>query len=197
MVIGTSSAFREEMLRRYFSGAFENFVTIPPDVNEKEYRADDPVKMTEEIARAKMKAVLEKVKRLLPAEAAHGVVVTFDQVAVKDGEIREKPISKEENREFLASYSGSSVKTVSTYIVYSLDTTVMAVGHQETETFFSPFGNDVIDRIIERGASMNAAGGFVVEDPDLSQHVLRVSGTLDGVRGMDPALVGSLLVNVE
>ncbi|KAH9578674.1 Maf-like protein [Trypanosoma melophagium] len=197
MIIGTSSSFREEMLRRHFSGAFANFITIPPDIDEKAYRSDDPIMLTEQIARAKMKAVMEKLKFVPPFETKHGVVLTFDQVAVKDGKIREKPVSREQNKEFLASYSNSSVKTVSTYVVYSLDTHNTAVGHQETETFFSSFGNDVIDRVIERGASMSSAGGFVVEDPDLSQYVVLFSGTLDGVRGMDPVVVARLLLDVE
>ncbi|KEG12989.1 MAF-like septum formation protein [Trypanosoma grayi] len=196
MVIGTSSAFRAKNLRRHFGDVFQEFLLLPPDIDEKAYRASDPYTLTELIARAKVQAVLEKLKDTQPP-VTHGVVVAFDQVAVKDGEIREKPVSVQENKAFLSSYSGSSVRTVAAYVVCALDTGKILVEHQDTETFFSPFGEDVVDAIIARGASMNAAGGFVVEDEDLSRYVVRVVGTFDGVCGMDPDVMARLLKQIQ
>ncbi|KAG8347611.1 MAF-like septum formation protein [Trypanosoma vivax] len=195
MVIGTSSRFRIETLRCHFTSVFQKFVVLPPDIDEKAHSAPDPFEMTERIARAKIHAVLEKLKCSHPtALSSPGtVVVTSDQVVVKDSEVREKPVSVEENRAFLSSYSNSSVRTVAAYAVCLASTGKVLVGHDETETFFGEFGSDVVERVINRGVSAHCAGGLVVEDEELSQFVLRVVGTLDGVRGMACQVVDRLL----
>ncbi|CBH18480.1 septum formation protein MAF homologue, putative [Trypanosoma equiperdum] len=193
MIIGTSSAFRANVLREHFGDRFRNFVLLPPDIDEKAYRAADPFELTESIARAKMKAVLEKARQHSPPISGPAIALTFDQVVVKGDEVREKPLSTEQCRSFIASYSGGGVRTVATYALCVVGTENVLVAHNETETFFSKFGDDIVERTLERGACMNSAGGLVVEDEDMSRHVVRIVGTSYGVRGMEPAVVEKLL----
>ncbi|EAN96881.1 hypothetical protein, conserved [Trypanosoma cruzi] len=192
MVIGTSSRRRADILVEHFTGAYKEFITISPEIDEKEWRSTDPFDLTKVIARAKLQAVLEKLKDMHPAPK-HGVVVTFDQVVVKDGEIREKPTSVEEAKKFIASYSNSSVRTVAAYVVYIIDSGKIKVGEKETVTYFSAYNDDVINRVLARGVCMNTAGAFVVEDEDISCHVVRNLGTLEAVQGVDPAALELLI----
>ncbi|RNF13013.1 septum formation protein [Trypanosoma conorhini] len=193
MVIGTSSARRVELLKSHFAGGVHReFIALPPDIDEKAWRSPDPFELTKLIARAKMQAVLEKLKDAHP-HLKHGVVVTFDQVVVKDGEVREKPESAEEARRFLKSYSNSHVGTVAAYVVYSLDTGKLTVGENETDTYFSAYGDDVVERVLARGACMHTAGAFVVEDEDISRHVVRNVGTFEAVQGVDPIVLERLM----
>nr|CCC95942.1 unnamed protein product [Trypanosoma congolense IL3000] len=193
MIIGTSSAFRADVLRRHFGHAFQRFVVVHPDIDEKAYRAPDAVQLTELIARAKMKAVLEKIKQQSMPLEGEAVAITCDQVVVKDNEIREKPISVQEAREFITSYSGGSAKTVACYAVAAVGGETVLVGHYETETSFSEFDSDVVERVIARQKCMNTAGALMVEDEDLTQYVTRIVGTLDGVRGVEPVVIERLL----
>ncbi|RNF11543.1 septum formation protein [Trypanosoma rangeli] len=192
MVIGTSSTVRAKLLQNYFSDVYQEFLKLSPDIDEKAWRSPDPFELTRLVACAKMRAVLEKLKHTHP-HLKHGVVVTFDQVVVKDGEIREKPESVEEARGYLKSYSNSNVRTVAAYAVCSLDTGKMKVGEHETDTYFSAYDDDVVERVLARGACMHTAGAFVVEDEDISRYVVRNVGTLEAVQGVDPVALEHLM----
>mmetsp|Transcript_8077 Transcript_8077/g.12216 ORF Transcript_8077/g.12216 Transcript_8077/m.12216 type:complete len:152 (+) Transcript_8077:42-497(+) len=138
--------------------------------------------------------------------------ITSDQVSVysseKVREIREKPVSKEENRQFLRSYSDSVIETCGTVCVHRVDfeleeqvpieptTNLKNFEKDINRVYFSSIPETVIDRVVSRGVSMHSSGGFVVEDPDLSKCVKRIDGCIGGVMGLNPFLLKKMIIEI-
>ena len=109
LVLGTSSQFR----RKLFQESFSEFILkdekidqfISPDIDEKAIRDSDSEKLCQKIAVAKCDAILKEYEGKLPKDS---IILTFDQVVVCDGELREKPVDESEARKFLKSYSEGS-----------------------------------------------------------------------------------------
>lgn len=96
-------------------------------INEKSIRDSDPKQLTMKLASAKMDVIYivqPDVQRVLEKnEGLHNMIwITADQVAYKDGTIREKPTSKKECYEYLQSYAYSNVQFYSAICVYSTET---------------------------------------------------------------------------
>ena len=106
LILGTSSQFR----RKFFQESFSEFILkdekidqfISPDIDEKAIRDSDSEKLCQKIAVAKCDAILKEYEGKLPNNS---IILTFDQVVVCDGELREKPVDESEARKFLKSYS--------------------------------------------------------------------------------------------
>ncbi|EPY25237.1 septum formation protein [Strigomonas culicis] len=214
MIIGTSATRRREIAMLHFGDAYE-LVFVSPDIDEKALRDSDPYKLTEVIARAKMDAVLDQVRggesegtakrpqvdgkdlAVCLQERRRCVAVTFDQVVVWRGEIREKPESKEESLHFLATYSNSSLDTVQTTCLYDFDTQKWVTVPTKTTTYYRELTPERIQRVADKGHVMHAAGGFTVEDADMLACMIKIEpGTQEEVQGFSVAAVSHLLKEV-
>lgn len=106
IILGSSSRFRQEML----SQMGYQFSIVSPDIDEKAIRDADPHKLVMAIALAKAEAILSKIQEPV-------IVITADQVVTFKGEIREKPTSEKEARNFLSSYGESPIETINAVVV--------------------------------------------------------------------------------
>ena len=108
LILGTSSQFRRKFFQENFSeflisdGKFEQFIS--PDIDEKAIRDSDYEKLCQKIAIAKCDAILKDYQEKLPQDS---IILTFDQVVVCKGQLREKPVDEAQARKFLKSYSGN------------------------------------------------------------------------------------------
>ncbi|CAM9694546.1 unnamed protein product [Ectocarpus fasciculatus] len=194
IVLGSSSGYR----RRIMDSLGWEFSTASPDVDEKAIRDPDPRKMCAEIARAKARALAERLDK--PA-----VLITADQVCLFDEghgrgeEVREKPESVEEAKAFLRSYSCRSVKTLSALCVTNLDTGRAAEGVHESTVSWREISPAVVDDVIARGnvmgstREMEKAGGFALEEPGLRSLVEKIEGSVDSVLGLPVDLLCTLV----
>jgi septum formation protein len=93
LILGSSSKFRQRLLREL---GYLDFEIMVPDIDEKAVTVavmrshSPPDQLVLAIARAKA----EKLKSILGKEA-DAILITCDQVVVYQGQIREKPESKE------------------------------------------------------------------------------------------------------
>lgn len=189
-VVGSSSFGRLSVLRDFLGSRFR-LVSVPPDIDEKAIRDDSPERLTELISAAKLDAVLAKAPREVLDSAQF--VLTSDQVAVFEGEIREKPVDAAQNYAFLVDYRNRSIATVATTFLLHVPSGRRASAVHHTRTHFGDIPDAVIERLIARGSSLQSAGGFVVEDEDLSKCVRAVEGGIEGVRGVHPPQVEELM----
>src|SRR5688572_5143829 len=93
LILGSSSQWRRKVLE----STGRPFEVMSPDIDEKAIRHADPRIMTVNIALAKAAA-------LLPRITVPSILITTDQVAVFDGQVREKPRDGNEARRWLADY---------------------------------------------------------------------------------------------
>nr|GEW15247.1 maf-like protein isoform X1 [Tanacetum cinerariifolium] len=127
-------------------------------------------------------------------ENAHPtLLITADTVVVYEGTIREKPSSKEEARHFVKGYSGGCAIVVGSVVVTNLTTGIKKRGWDRSEVYFHDIPDEIIDKLVDDGVTLNVAGGLMLEHPLTAPFVDTVIGTADGVMGLSKSLTEKLL----
>jgi septum formation protein len=166
------------------------FEVLNPDIDEKSIRDTNPAELVLKIARAKSKALLDKIK-------SDDILISSDQVTVYENEIREKPINYEEAEKYLRSYSNSSVATYTSLVVYNKATQKTVEGVDIAKVYFDQISDSDIKKLLERESILRCAGGFSVHDPVLEKHIQKIEGEIDSIAGLPPTLLKKLLKEVE
>jgi septum formation protein len=182
LILGSSSIWRRRVMMKL--GA--PFDVISPDIDEKAIRHPDPFDLTHAIAIAKAEALMGTLDG--PA-----LIVTCDQVAVFAGEVREKPESADQAREWLRSYRGKTVQTVTAVVVTDVAALVQTFGVDVASVAYGAITEAAIESAIARGDVLNSCGAFTVDDPDLGRYVEGIEGEKESIEGLPLDLTRSLL----
>ncbi|CAL5349268.1 unnamed protein product [Camellia sinensis] len=193
IILGSSSVARRKVLAELGY----DFTIMSADIDEKSIRKEKPEELVMALAEAKAEAITPKLpigdyKR----DAEPSVLITCDQVVVCEGMIREKPLSKEEARQFIKGYSGGNTATVSSVLVTNLKTGLRKGDWDKVEIHFHSIPDQVIDNLIEEGIVLNVAGGLLIEHPLILPYIKEVVGTIDSVMGLPKTLVERLIMEV-
>ena len=179
VILGSSSLMRKKILE----SVFDDITIIKPDIDEKKIRSFDPYKLPKMITKQK---TLEVTRKLIDEDLHNNVhiLITSDQIAIFNNEIREKPIDKDQAFNFLKSYSNNEVTTVSSIFVTNLNT-----GKQMDKTIvgkvkWKEISEEKINKVIDKGVIYNACGGFSIEDEDLKSCILAIEGGEDNIKGL-------------
>lgn len=215
VVLATSSKFRQKLFADHFPDV--QFTAESPSIDEKAIAVDgarhllDPHALTLSIAHAKAHALVtrllsSKASTSVPQSSRPLVILTFDQVVVCHGHIREKPESVEQCRQFLQSYSVNPLQTVTAIVVTIIDHPPSdwesgqelppprkVDGVDIATQHFRDIPDPVVDQLIAKGEVMQCAGGITVEDPLLEPYLLHRDGTLDSIMGLPVDLLRKLL----
>ena len=151
-------------------------------IDEKRIRDDDPKKLTMKLAEAKLEAILKK------SSFSNAIIITGDQVAVKDGVIREKPVNKAQCYSYLESYSNSDVDLYSSVCIYNTETKKRYVDCDVSTIKFLTIPSEVQDHLIKKGDVMYTCGGITVENPEL-QKCISCMDEMDRIMGMPLQLI--------
>ncbi|KAK4276581.1 hypothetical protein QN277_014711 [Acacia crassicarpa] len=190
IILGSSSTARRKILAEMGY----QFTTMTADIDEKSIRKETPEELVMALAEAKAEAILKR----LPVDdhrkdAEPTLLITSDQVVVYEGVIREKPSNKEEARKFLKDYSGKHAATVGSVLVTNLKTRFRKGGWDRVEIYFNEIPDQIIEKLIDEGVTLNVAGGLIIEHPLILPLVKQVVGTTDSVMGLPKALTENLL----
>ncbi|XP_077241620.1 uncharacterized protein LOC143882102 isoform X2 [Tasmannia lanceolata] len=170
------------------------FTIMTADIDEKEIRRDKPDELVMVLAEAKADAIISRLRTIdYKMDAEPTLLITADIVVVHEGEIKEKPSSKEEARQFIKGYSGGHVSTVGSVLVTNLKTGTRRGGTDTVEVYFHDIPDEVIDNMIEEGVVLNVAGGLLLEHPLTLPFVEAVVGAADSVMGLSKALTEKLI----
>lgn len=218
IILGSSSVARRKILGDM---GFE-FTTMSADIDERAIRKEKPEDLVMALAEAKADAIVERLRNsenrandpkptlVVAADTVENVqpklhnkgdeepvlLITFDQVVVYEGVIREKPSSKEEAREFIKGYSGGHAATVSSVLVTNLSTGSRKGDWDRVEIHFHDIPEHIIHSLLEEGIVLNVAGGLIIEHPMILPYVKEVVGGTDSVMGLPKELTKRLLKEV-
>lgn len=157
------------------------FEIMNPDINESTIRFDDPKELTLAIAHAKATALLPKIG--VPA-----ILITADLVVVYNGEIREKPGSKKEAREFLKSYGKHPVETVTAVVVTNTETRKRKEGVDIAQVWLGSLPEEFIEEMMKNPRTFSGAGGFDINDPKIQKYIERIEGESGSIEGLPETL---------
>lgn len=186
IILGSRSFGRKQILER----AEYRFEVIPADIDEKAIRSKDYEELPLLLARAKAHVLLEKIRD-------PSLLITSDQIVVCNNQLREKPESEDQAREYLKSYAHFPAQTNTAVVVTNTATGAQAEGLDIAKVFFNPIPDKVIDELIFKTKLMHTAGGFIVEDPLFSPYIHHIEGEKDSITGLPLILTQKLISQVK
>ncbi len=186
LILGSQSTSR----KLAFEEAGFEFSVMSADIDEKAIRDDNFVRLPERIAIAKAEALLPRIDRA-------AILITADQVVVCNGELREKPESEQQARDYLRSYDKYPAQTNSAVVATNTETGKMAGGVDIALTFFRSIPDEVIEQGIRENIVMNTAGAFLIEHELLKPYIDRIDGSPDSVMGLPLELTTLLIERVS
>ncbi|KAK4722950.1 hypothetical protein R3W88_013183 [Solanum pinnatisectum] len=221
LILGSSSTARKKILG--YMGY--EFTTMSADIDEKAIRKEKPEDLVMALAEAKADAIISKFRKteylekdvnptiLVAADTAEAIIprvsigesegdaeptllITCDQVVVYEGVVREKPSSEAEARQFMKDYANGHAATVSSVLVTNLATGSRRGEWDKVEIYFHDIPDQVIDKLIEEGIVLYAAGGLIIEHPLVLPYIKEVVGSTDSVMGLPKALTERLIKEV-
>ncbi|XP_057424673.1 uncharacterized protein LOC130718175 isoform X2 [Lotus japonicus] len=191
IILGSSSVARRKIL----SEMGYQFTLMTADIDEKSIRKETPEELVMALAEAKANAIISKLQTTgnLNSVDEPTILIAADTVVVYEGVVREKPSSKEEARQFLKDYSGRHAATVGSVLVTNLKTGLRKGDSDRVEIYFNEIPDEIIDRLVDEGITLNVAGGLLIEHPLILPFVKEVVGTTDSVMGLPKSLTEKLL----
>ncbi|OIT36426.1 PREDICTED: maf-like protein DDB_G0281937 isoform X1 [Nicotiana attenuata] len=221
LILGSSSTARRKIL----ADMGYQFTTMSADIDEKAIRKEKPEDLVMALAEAKADAIISKFRNtenlekdsnptlLVAADTAEAIIprvsigesegdaeptllITCDQVVVYEGMVREKPSSEAEARQFMKDYANGHAATVSSVLVTNLVTGCRRGEWDKVEIYFHDIPDQVIDKLIEEGIVLYAAGGLIIEHPLILPCIKEVVGSTDSVMGLPKALTERLIKEV-
>ncbi|CAN6909372.1 unnamed protein product [Brassica oleracea var. botrytis] len=174
-----------------------DFTIVTADIDEKAIRRDNPQDLVVALAQAKADEIISKLggQSQFAQDPLPTLLITADTVIVYKGVIREKPISKEEARQFIKGYSGSHGSVVGSVIVSNLKTGVQRAGWDKAEVYFHEIPAKVIDDLIDDSITFKVAGGLTLEHPLISPFIDTVVGGVDTVMGLPKELTEKFITD--
>ncbi|XP_060199690.1 uncharacterized protein LOC132628025 isoform X4 [Lycium barbarum] len=207
LILGSSSTARRKIL----ADMGYHFTTMSADIDEKAIRKEKPEDLVMALAEAKAEAIIPRVSiGESEGDAEPTLLITCDQVVVYEGVVREKPSSEAEARQFMKDYANGHAATVSSVLVTNLVTgsrrgewdkveVPLLISSQYSisrQIYFHDIPDQVIDKLIEEGIVLYAAGGLIIEHPLILPYVKEVVGSTDSVMGLPKALTERLIKEV-
>ncbi|QHO05097.1 Maf-like protein [Arachis hypogaea] len=191
IILGSSSVARRKIL----SEMGYEFTKMTADIDEKSIRKETPEELVMALAEAKANAIISKLQTTSNQERVDEsmILIAADTVVVYDGVVREKPSSKEEAQQFLKDYSGGHAATVSSVLVTNLKTGFRKGEWDRVDIYFNEIPNEIIEKLVDEGVTLNVAGGLLIEHPSILPFVREVVGTTDSVMGLPKAVTERLL----
>jgi septum formation protein len=124
------------------------------------------------------------------------LILTADQIVLFEQQIREKPESEQQAREYLESYSEKSVSTVSAVVITHYPSGIQSSGFDIASINWNLLPSDVIAEVVAEREIFSCAGGFRIEDPLLQPFIHSIDGSFDSVLGLPVKLVINLVAEV-
>jgi septum formation protein len=188
VILGSSSKWRRKVLTQ---AGCRTVDALDPAIDEKAIRKPSAEELVLAISNAKADALMVRIDREGMSES---FLICTDQVALCDGEIREKPESEAQAREYIHSYSeeGKPVETCSGVVVVDVLSGHREQGVHYNKVYFNRIPPSSVDEIVGGDVVYTCCGGFSVDWPVMSKFVSSISGGTDGVMGMPLGLLEEL-----
>jgi septum formation protein len=182
IILGSSSPRRKKIMEDV---GFD-FEIVTADIDEEAIRTGDYKQLPLLIARGKMEAVKKKVQ-------GDCIIVCADTIVVCNGELREKPKSDEQMREWLESYAKYP------FVVYTgivVSNTKTGATHETIETgtiVLKPLPEELIQQLLKRDDFKSGSGAIIFDDPILHPYIKEYTNDKDILMGLSTRVVRNFI----
>lgn len=187
LILASKSPRRIEILK----SLGYKFEIIPAVKDEIVDFALEKSEMVERTAENKAREIIENY----PKKVFNAGVIGMDTVVVLNGEVLQKPSSKQNQREMLKKLSGAYHEVYTGYCLFVLDEkceiTDKICGAEKSRVLFNDLSDKKIENYIESELGLDKAGGYGIQDEfDL---VKSVEGSVFNVIGFPKELFENIL----
>ncbi|MFM2415130.1 MAG: hypothetical protein RI911_823 [Candidatus Parcubacteria bacterium] len=185
IVLGSQSPRRKKLLNE----AGYVIEVLPAHFDEASIRHNDPVTLTQSLARAKNETLKQRV-------SGAPIIITADTVVVFEGDIFEKASSEREAYEWISQYQGKSIRVVTSHMIYDMQTDNHYEHTSHADILFHQIPEDTRLQLALNAYNASVAGGFHMSDPLLRPYVT-FTGSESVILGLDIGWVQSILISIE
>lgn len=178
IILGSSSPRRKHIME----DLGYDFEIVTADIDEEAIRTDDYHNLPLLIARAKFQAVKQKVK-------GPCVIVCADTVTVCNGELREKPKSDEQMREWLESYATYPLDVHTGIVVGDTETGEVREAIESGTLTFKPLPEELIQHLLTRDDFKGGSGGIIFDTPEMHPYLVSYTNDKDILMGLSGRVV--------
>ncbi|KAL3154241.1 hypothetical protein ABBQ32_013741 [Trebouxia sp. C0010 RCD-2024] len=185
IILGSSSYSRQGIMKELAQDYGFAYETVTADIDEQALgdRTADPAALVTLLAQAKAEAICKSMKSRT-ALPVTGFLLTCDQVVICQDKIREKPISSDQAKAFIASYSQHPAGTIGSTLCTDLESGQSFGAVDRTWTYFSQIPEEVVQHLVTEGTVMKCAGALMIENPLLEPFITCFDGTKDAIMGL-------------
>lgn len=162
---------------------------MPADIDERAIRSDNPDRLVALLARAKADAIL-------PHITSPAILITADLVVIWNGQIREKPTTPEEARQFLKECSQAKNVCIAGVSVVNCQTKVRREGIDRASVWLNPIPESLIEELVASGDTYGWGGGFEISDLRMRPFVSCIEGETETIMGLPKTLTEKLIREV-
>ena len=183
IILATTSPYRIEAFK--FLGI--DFESQPSNVDESQLERNNPEELVKELSKLKAEAVAENHN--------DAIIVGFDSVGYLNGQILEKPKSKEEAFNRLKSLSGNKHQFYTGIYIVNTDSGKAISRVIKTEMFMRKISNDEINKYLNQDSSYNTyALGYDPLGNYSSTFIEKIEGSYNNfTRGIPLELIPEIL----
>lgn len=174
IVLGSQSVWRRTMLDQ---AGIHSYEVMPADIDEKSIRDTDPYALVLRLAHAKADALIPRCEK-------DTILITSDQVIMCNGEVIEKPSSREELYHFFELYAQYPVIPISSVVVTDIQSEKRLEAVREGKILFSPFTTEEIEVLASEEMTYRCAGGLLLEHEIAKKHIISMEGDFSTIMGM-------------
>lgn len=154
----------------------------------------DPMELPVLIAKAKAEALFNRLKEENSFESF--IILTSDQIVLYKSDVREKPSTREEAKQFLSSYSNDNVSTISAIVITEYPSKKQKSAIDIATVYWDEITDLIVEKVIDKGEIYSSAGGFRIEDSDLNPLIRYLEGSFDSIMGLPVSLTVELIEDV-
>lgn len=184
IVLASTSPRRKEIM----SWLDIDFQSVKPEVEEKNFKSNNPEKLTRLLAEEKAKSLLSFYKDAL--------IIGSDAVVSFDNQILEKPVDIEDQRKMLYLQKGKPAAVVCAVCLINANTGEKRVEVKKTDYTMADLTDQQIEDYLKTGKGLDKAGGFGLQDEN-GLFIGKMLGCYTNAMGFPICLVAEILKEFE
>jgi predicted house-cleaning NTP pyrophosphatase (Maf/HAM1 superfamily) len=200
IIFGSGAKHRVQKFKELFPNL--EFSVISPNIDEynvkvknstTERKFSDPAELSQAVALAKANKINNVLIENKDPRTDNSIIITLDQVAYYNGEIREKPKNKLECKNWFTQYKYKPIQVCTSIVILNTRNNKKYIGSVHASQLFSErLSLEIIDELIKEGTVMYCCGGFLVDLPPIIPYLSTRVGTEDEVVGTPLKLLEEL-----
>ena len=154
------------------------FSILPADIDESAVKYKNPLELTAELAKRKVKKIIEIMNNRLPKW-----IVGADTVVALESKILGKPASREEAAQMLEKLSGKQHKVVTSVALYNGKNKRITCRSSSCSVTFTTLKKAEIEWYLDTNEWQGVAGGYRIQEL-ASCFITQIKGTPSTVAGL-------------